>query len=116
MLRVSVTSPRRVRTERIGSILNFRGRLRLLFPAQLALPTSQYTSAHRPILSTDATALVVRRGTPQTRTCRRRLRLRLTRRITTKPVGGGGAGSSKEPRMPIDAGGPPISEIEAVLL
>src|SRR5262249_45363502 len=66
MLRVSVTSPRRVRTERIGSILNFRGRLRLLFPAQLALPTSQYASAHRPILSTDETALLVRRGTPQT--------------------------------------------------
>src|SRR5262249_29491110 len=116
MLRVSVTSPRRVRTERIGSILNFRGRLRLLFPAQLALPTSQYASAHRPILSTDATALGERRGTPQTRTCRRRLRLRLTRRIATMPVGSRAAGSNTETQMPIDAAGPPISEIEAVLL
>jgi tRNA U34 5-methylaminomethyl-2-thiouridine-forming methyltransferase MnmC len=35
-------------------------RLWQLFPAQLELATS----AHRPILSTDATALVVRRGTP----------------------------------------------------
>src|SRR5207253_5419805 len=39
-------------------------RLRLLFPAQLELPTWQYASARRPILSTDATALVVRLGTP----------------------------------------------------
>ena len=40
-------------------------RLRLLFPAQLELPTWQYASARRPILSTDATGLVVRRGTPR---------------------------------------------------
>src|SRR5437879_8458050 len=40
-------------------------RLRLLFPAQLELPTWQYASARRPILSTDATALVVRLGTPR---------------------------------------------------
>src|SRR6185437_6742481 len=39
-------------------------RLRLLFPGQLELATCQYASARRPILSTtDATALVVRRGT-----------------------------------------------------
>ena len=40
-------------------------RLRLLFPGQLELATCQYASARRPILSTDATALVVRRGTPR---------------------------------------------------
>src|SRR5262249_38926137 len=40
-------------------------RLRLLFPAQLELPTCQYASARRTILSTDATTLVVRRGTPR---------------------------------------------------
>ena len=44
-----------------------RRRLRLLFPAQLELPTWQYASARRPILSSDATALVVRRGTPASR-------------------------------------------------
>ena len=37
-------------------------RLRFLFPAQLELPTCQYGSARRPILSTNATALVVSRA------------------------------------------------------
>src|SRR4029077_763370 len=41
--------------------------LRLLFPAQLELPTC-YASARRPILSTDATAVVVRRSTRVGRT------------------------------------------------
>ena len=40
-------------------------RLRFLFPAQLEFPTCQYSSARRPILSTNATALVVRSGTPR---------------------------------------------------
>jgi hypothetical protein len=31
----------------------------------LELPTCQYASARRPILSTDATAPMVRRGTPR---------------------------------------------------
>jgi hypothetical protein len=37
-------------------------RLRLLFPAQLVLPTWQYASARRPVLLSDATALVVSRA------------------------------------------------------
>src|SRR5262249_60878505 len=37
-------------------------RLRFLFPAQLEFPTCQYSSARRPILSTNATALVVSRA------------------------------------------------------
>ena len=47
-----------------GELLGQR-RLRLLFPAQLELATCQYASARRAILSTDATALVVTRGTPR---------------------------------------------------
>src|SRR5262245_11343413 len=35
-------------------------RLRLLFPAQLELPTCQYASARRPSLPNDATALRIR--------------------------------------------------------
>ena len=42
-----------------------RRRLRLLFPAQLEPPTWQYASARRPVLSSGATGLVVRRGTPR---------------------------------------------------
>jgi hypothetical protein len=53
---------------------NYRGNeLRLLFPAQLELPTSEHASARGPILSTDATAVVVvRPGTPRRRVSQRR--------------------------------------------
>ena len=42
-----------------------RRRLRLLFPAQSESPTEQYAPGRRPVLSSDATRLVVRRGTPR---------------------------------------------------
>ena len=55
-------------------------RLRRLFSAQLELPTCLYASARRPILSTDATALVVRGTTRVGRTVDRSSRASENRR------------------------------------
>src|SRR5437588_2367431 len=57
-----------------------RRRLRLLFPAQLELPTWQHVPVRRPILSTDATGLVVRRGTRRVAAWSLRFKLRRTQR------------------------------------